>query len=418
MSKPIISIEKLGKAYYLGRAIDPHQTFRDTLANLYKAPLQRLRERTGPTQESQDAFWALRDVSFEVNRGEVIGLIGRNGAGKSTLLKLLSRITEPTEGRAVLRGRVASLLEVGTGFHPELSGRENIFLNGSILGMTRKEIQKKFDQIVAFSEIEEFLDTPVKRYSSGMYVRLAFAVAAHLEPEILIVDEVLAVGDARFQKRCLGKMQEVASGQGRTVLFVSHNMQAVSTLTQRCLLLSKGQVAAAGPTADIISQYIHEGGATPEMVYSVPASPDRPNVTRMELRTSESHNVQTNGKPMQVIVEISTPWPIESARVSLHIVSRLGEPLVHLWAQDSDREMCRKPGTYRLVFEIPKLRLFMGNYTLRANFKEYFGGREFDVVDGACPFEVVMYGQEREGGWWKGACAYLEEAAWEVEKVA
>jgi lipopolysaccharide transport system ATP-binding protein len=271
---------------------------------------------------------------------------------------------------------------------------------------------------VAFSEIEEFLDTPVKRYSSGMYVRLAFAVAAHLEPEILIVDEVLAVGDARFQKRCLGKMQEVASGQGRTVLFVSHNMQAVSTLTQRCLLLSKGRVAAMGPTPDIISQYIHEGGATPEMIYSVPASTERPNITRMELRTSEPHNVQTNGKPLQIIVEVSTPWPIESARVSIHVCSRLGEPLVHFWAQDSDQQMCRKPGSYRLVFDVPKLRLFMGNYTLRANFKEYFGGREFDAVDSACPFEVVMYGQEREGGWWKGACAYLEEGKWAVEKVA
>src|SRR5437016_4246251 len=211
MSKPIISIDGIGKAYYLGQKFDRHQTFHDTLANLAKAPLQRLRERTGPTKESKGAFWALRDVSFQVNRGEVIGLIGRNGAGKSTLLKVLSRITEPTEGRAVLRGRVASLLEVGTGFHPELTGRENIYLNGSILGMKRSEIQRKFDQIVAFSEIEQFLDTPVKRYSSGMYVRLAFAVAAHLDPEVLIVDEVLAVGDAQFQKRCLGKMKEVAS---------------------------------------------------------------------------------------------------------------------------------------------------------------------------------------------------------------
>jgi lipopolysaccharide transport system ATP-binding protein len=340
MSKAIISIDRIGKAYFLGQTFDRHQTFRDTLANLAKAPLQRLRERTGPTRESQDAFWALRDVSFEVNRGEVIGLIGRNGAGKSTLLKLLSRITEPTEGKAVLRGRVASLLEVGTGFHAELSGRENIFLNGSILGMTRKEIQKKFDQIVAFSEIEQFLDTPVKRYSSGMYVRLAFAVAAHLEPEILIIDEVLAVGDARFQKRCLGKMQEVASGQGRTVVFVSHNMQAVSTLTQRSVLLRKGRVACIGPTAEIINQYIHDGGATPEMIYSALASNEQPKITRVELRTSEPHNVQLNSEPMEVIIEVATPYPIDTARVAFHTCTPLGDPYTHFWAHDSEYEMC------------------------------------------------------------------------------
>src|SRR5579884_1820015 len=258
MSRPIISLDCLGKAYYLGRQIDRNQTFRDALAGAVTSPLRRLRERAGPAADSDDAFWALRGVSLEVNRSEVVGVIGRNGAGKSTLLKLLSRITEPTEGRAVLRGRVASLLEVSTGFHPELTGRENIYLNGSILGMKRTEIQRKFDQIVAFSEIQEFLDTPVKRYSSGMYVRLAFAVAAHLEPEILIVDEVLAVGDAQFQKRCLGKMKEVASGEGRTVLFVSHNMQAVSTLTSRSVLLKKGRVAALGPTPDVIAQYLAE----------------------------------------------------------------------------------------------------------------------------------------------------------------
>ncbi|HEY8749186.1 MAG TPA: polysaccharide ABC transporter ATP-binding protein [Tepidisphaeraceae bacterium] len=418
MSKPIISIEKVGKAYYLGRQIDHNQTFRDAIAHAVKAPFKRLREHAGPSKDSEDAFWALRDVSFEVKRGEVFGLIGRNGAGKSTLLKLLSRITEPTEGRAVLRGRVASLLEVGTGFHPELTGRENIFLNGSILGMSRIEIRKKFDQIVAFSEIEEFLDTPVKRYSSGMYVRLAFAVAAHLEPEILIVDEVLAVGDARFQKRCLGKMQEVASGQGRTVLFVSHNMQAVSTLTQRCVLMKKGRVVSVGPTADIINEYIHDGGSSPDMIYTAPASTESPKITRVELCTSEPHNVQSNGKPMQIMIEVNTPHPIEGARVALHACNRVGEPFMYFWAQDSQYEMCRKPGTYRLVCDIPNLRLYMGNYNFMVNLKEYAGGRQFDVIEGVCPFEVVMYGKEREGGWWKGACTYLEDGTWDVSRVA
>ena len=202
-----------------------------------------------------EEFWALRDVSFEVKEGEILGVIGRNGAGKSTLLKVLSRITEPTEGRVVLRGRVASLLEVGTGFHPELTGRENIFLNGAILGMTQREIRRKFDEIVAFAEVERFLDTPVKHYSSGICVRLAFAIAAHLEPEILIVDEVLAVGDAEFQKKCLGKMSDVAR-ENRTVLFVSHNMGAVRTLTQRCIYLQNGQISASGTSREIVETYL------------------------------------------------------------------------------------------------------------------------------------------------------------------
>lgn len=414
MPKPIISIERIGKAYYIGRQLDQHQTFRETLSNMATAPLRRWRERLGPDQDATDAFWALKDINFDVHRGEVLGLIGRNGAGKSTLLKVLSRITEPTEGRAVLRGRVASLLEVGTGFHPELTGRENIYLNGSILGMKRTEIQRKFDQIVAFSEIEKFLDTPVKRYSSGMYVRLAFAVAAHLEPEILIVDEVLAVGDAQFQKRCLGKMKEVSTGQGRTVVFVSHNMQAVSTLTTRSILLKGGRIAAAGPTGDVIAQYLQDGGSLPDALYTAAASDERPKITRVELRTSEPNNVQMNGKPMQVVIDVNSPVPINTARISFHACNSVGEPLIHFWAHEPEYEICRSPGTYRLVCTIPKLRLYMGNYTLRVHFKEFAGGREFEVLEGVCPFEVVMYGRDREGGWFRGTCAYLEEGTWEV----
>jgi lipopolysaccharide transport system ATP-binding protein len=418
MSKPIISIENLSKAYYIGRKIDPHHTFRDAIANLATAPIRRWREQAAPTQESDDAFWALKDVSFEVNKGEVVGLVGRNGAGKSTLLKVLSRITEPTGGRAVLRGRVASLLEVGTGFHPELTGRENIYLNGSILGMKRSEIQRKFDEIVAFSEIEQFLDTPVKRYSSGMYVRLAFAVAAHLEPEILIIDEVLAVGDAQFQKRCLGKMKQVAQGDGRTVLFVSHNMQAVSTLTSRSILLKKGRIAAAGPTPEVITKYLEESVASPEMTYTAPPSDERPRITRVELETSDAHNVQMNGEGMKVVVEISTPKPINTARLSFHACNNLGDPMIYFWAHDTEYPMCREPGVYRLVCTIPKLRLYMGSYTLRLHLKEFAGGREFDSLENICPFEVVMYGQDREGGWHRGMCTYMEEGSWDVQRVA
>jgi lipopolysaccharide transport system ATP-binding protein len=256
---PVIRVENVAKQYKLSH-LAGQQTLRDALHHSLRLAWRRLRWNSRLQQEE---FWALRDVSFEIGRGEVVGIIGRNGAGKSTLLKILSRITEPTRGRITLRGRVASLLEVGTGFHPELSGRDNIFLNGAILGMSRAEIARKFDEIVAFAEVERFLDTPVKRYSSGMYVRLAFAVAAHLEPEILIVDEVLAVGDAQFQRKCLGKLQSVASNEGRTVLFVSHNLAAVKQLTGRCLYLVRGELAAAGPTSRILDAYAKAGeGAT------------------------------------------------------------------------------------------------------------------------------------------------------------
>ena len=255
MSQNVIQVTDLGKSYRLGLREKQANTFRDLLTGLVRAPMQRIRNLGEHTLESEDAFWALRDVSFAIQPGEVVGIIGRNGAGKSTLLKVLSRITEPTEGEIRLRGRVSSLLEVGTGFHPELTGRENIFLNGSILGMSKAEIKSKFDQIVAFSEIEKFLDTPVKRYSSGMYVRLAFAVAAHLEPEILIVDEVLAVGDLEFQKKCIGKMGEVAR-EGRTVLIVSHNMSAIQALCERVILLRSGQLVEDGPTTDVIKNYL------------------------------------------------------------------------------------------------------------------------------------------------------------------
>lgn len=246
MSDIAIRVENLSKQYTIGRARERHDTLRDALVGIFR--------RNG-SNGSTETFWALKDVSFEVKRGEVVGIIGRNGAGKSTLLKVLSQITEPTGGRAEIHGRVGSLLEVGTGFHPELTGRENIYLNGAILGMRREEIARQFDEIVAFSEIEKFLDTPVKRYSSGMYVRLAFAVAAHLEPEILLVDEVLAVGDAAFQKKALGKMGSVVN-EGRTVLFVSHNMGAINSLCSQTIYLAGGALKMKGPTAAVVGDYL------------------------------------------------------------------------------------------------------------------------------------------------------------------
>jgi len=261
MSDVVISAEGLGKKYLIGHEAsrERNDTFRDAIVRTAKglahSALDMARGRQLVAGNEIEEFWALKDVSFEIKRGEVVGIIGRNGAGKSTLLKILSRITEPSEGRVEIKGRVASLLEVGTGFHPELTGRENIFLNGAILGMSRAEIRRKFDEIVAFAEVEKFLDTPVKHYSSGMYVRLAFAVAAHLEPEILIVDEVLAVGDAEFQKKCLGKMQDVA-GHGRTVLFVSHQLPSVRSLCGRAFLMEKGYIQKEGAAAALIDFYL------------------------------------------------------------------------------------------------------------------------------------------------------------------
>jgi lipopolysaccharide transport system ATP-binding protein len=418
MSAPIITVDRLGKAYTLGQSVNKNATLRDAIMDFAKAPAERWKRRFAAPAKNPDAFWACRDVSFEVQRGEVIGLVGRNGAGKSTLLKLLSRITEPTEGVARLRGRVASLLEVGTGFHPELSGRENIYMNGAILGMKHAEIKRKFDQIVAFAEIEQFLDTAVKHYSSGMYVRLAFSVAAHLEPEILIVDEVLAVGDAAFQKRCLGKMKEVSAGEGRTVLFVSHNMQAVSTLTQRCVLLSKGRVHLVDKTPAVIDAYLRlVGGQTADHIYVAPPLPDKPRITRVELKTSEPHNVQMNGKPMEVHIELTTPVPIDGARISFHACNSMQEPILYFWRHDSEYPFGREAGTYHLTCRIPKLHMFMGDYTMRVHLKEQAGGKELEVLEGICPFEVVMYGRDREGGWFKNTCTYLEEGEWEVNAV-
>ncbi len=254
---PIIEVKNLGKQYQIGER-QSYLALRDVLTNIAKAPARwfgnKVKSALGQTDANE--FWALKDVNFTVEQGEVLGIIGRNGAGKSTLLKILSQITPPTTGEIKLRGRVGSLLEVGTGFHPELTGRENIYLNGAILGMRKKEIEKKFDEIVEFAGIGQFLDTPVKRYSSGMYVRLAFAVAAHLEPDILIIDEVLAVGDVEFQKKCLGKMEDVTNKDGRTVLFVSHNMSAIEHLCQKCIYLEKGTIRMIGETRDVVSSYL------------------------------------------------------------------------------------------------------------------------------------------------------------------
>jgi lipopolysaccharide transport system ATP-binding protein len=311
--KPAIRVEQISKQYRLGMTPSKENNLSENLRLKARHTWDKVWRLLHPHAEHQEheSFWALKDVSFEVRPGEVVGIIGRNGAGKSTLLKILSQIVEPTSGSAEVRGRMGSLLEVGTGFHPELTGRENIYLNGSILGMSKSEINKKFDAIVAFSEIEKFLDTPVKRYSSGMYVRLAFSVAAYLEPEILVVDEVLAVGDIEFQNKCLGKLGDVIH-DGRTVLFVSHNMAAIRSLCNRCIYLSKGAVRADGDTADSLQRFLNDAGhahySSQDLTEAQGRTPrSQKLMTRVELRDAHGAAMASiqSGSPLAILVEFS-----------------------------------------------------------------------------------------------------------------
>ena len=319
--------------------------------------------------QSED-FWALKDVSFEVKQGDRIGIIGRNGAGKSTLLKILSRITEPTEGRVRIKCRVASLLEVGTGFHPELTGRENIYLNGAILGMTKQEIKSKFDEIVDFAEIEKFLDTPVKRYSSGMYVRLAFAVAAHLEPEILLVDEVLAVGDAQFQKKCLGKMEDVSASEKRTVLFVSHNMAAVRSLCQQAILLDKGRITGAGSTADIVSQYFNTNGViTSNIVTLVPYVDANVSFTKIWITDSKG-NLSTDIdvlNPLMIGLEFRVLRYTVDTEITIVLSNSNGVNVLFSSLSDSNNKIFveLKPGLYQASVWLRENFLIPDRYTVR-----------------------------------------------------
>jgi len=364
-----------------------------------------------------EEFWAIKNISFEIKGGEAIGIIGRNGAGKSTLLKMLSRITEPTTGRIELKGRVASLLEVGTGFHQELTGRENIFLNGAILGMTNAEIKRKFDEIVAFADVEKFLDTPVKRYSSGMYVRLAFAVAAHLEPEILIVDEVLAVGDAQFQKKCLGKMGEV-SRDGRTVIFVSHNMAAISALTNECIFLNKGELQFKGATHEAVKLY-GSMGQDNHLIYSnkVAEESPTPKILSVRLKTSLPENIQICNEVFEVEINIFTPKSINRACIAVQIFDSDQVNHAHFWLYDTDNKTCRSPGLHIFKCTVPSLKLYMGSYRMRVFFSEPPGGEMFESLDGICPFEVVMPNNDRLFQWWPKESSYLETFQWETQAI-
>ncbi len=390
MSDLAIRVENLGKRYQLGQR-DPYKTLRESLSGIWQAPLRRLQNRAA---SEESLFWALRDVSFEVKRGEVVGIIGRNGAGKSTLLKILSRITGLTTGRIEIHGRVGSLLEVGTGFHPELTGRENIFMNGAILGMRRAEVKRKFDEIVAFSEVEKFIDTPVKHYSSGMYTRLAFSVAAHMEPEILIVDEVLAVGDMAFQQKCLGKMNEVAHA-GRTVLFVSHNMAAVETLCSRAILLNQGLVEFDGSQTDGVRHYYDAGQETSvEGVYIADeASLRNARAPRIAKATVTAEPDYKNGQfPIgaPLVFEVQCACPNESVMPSLGIAieNKRGVRIVTLHSKCAPHLLARSaPGMVSFVCRVPKLALAPGQYVVKLGWDD--DGEVGELVENALTFTVL-----------------------------
>jgi lipopolysaccharide transport system ATP-binding protein len=406
----VIRFESVSKRYRIRHQQNAgYVALRDVIAEKAKSVARAIRRpgRGLGAATTVEDFWALQDVSFQIGQGDRLGIIGRNGAGKSTLLKILSRITEPTSGRIHIKGRVATLLEVGTGFHPELTGRENIYLNGAILGMKKVEIERKFDAIVDFSEVEAFLDTPVKRYSSGMYVRLAFAVAAHLDPEILVVDEVLAVGDAAFQKKCLGKMETVAK-EGRTVLFVSHNLGAIQNLCTRCVLLNKGKLITEGEPAKVVATYIAEG-AVPASAFSQPHNPDKPiNLRSVSLSTSDGTMVHEFGydQAIRISIEYEVNQPISNCSVWLEL--RTGEQAFAFVSADTDAKAFlfdeRKPGFYRTTMEIPGSWLNAGMYFLVVGIAQYpqvhYHDRvectSFIIHDTGTP-EMVRTGQHRPG---------------------
>ena len=383
----------LGKMYRIGGERARYRTLRDTLVQTARRPIERMRHPGAATHSSQE-LWALRDVDLEVKQGEVLGIIGRNGAGKSTLLKVLSHITEPTEGRVEITGRVGSLLEVGTGFHPELTGRENIQLNGAILGMSRKEITRKFDEIVAFAEIEKFLDTPVKRYSSGMYVRLAFAVAAHLEPEILVVDEVLAVGDAAFQQKCLGKMHDVA-GHGRTVLFVSHNMAAVHGLCSQCAYLKDGRVANMGPVGTIVNEYLAGlQSANPRYQADVSAIAADVAILAVSLPDTSDNSAFRFADDLRCQVTYLVRRRVADLHINLKF--RNDQSISVLYASSRDYAIGRnveftEPGKYAAYVTIPGHLLFPGRYFLDVE-AEIHKVKMFDVIQSCISFEIVSWG--------------------------
>jgi lipopolysaccharide transport system ATP-binding protein len=406
MSNTVIRVENLGKKYIIGHQKQERYTaLRDVVTDRVKSFASVFNPKAHKDDPTHEEFWALKDVSFEIKQGDRVGIIGRNGAGKSTLLKILSRITEPTEGRISINGRVASLLEVGTGFHPELTGRENIFLNGAILGMDRVEIKRKFDEIVAFAEVEKFLDTPVKRYSSGMYVRLAFAVAAHLEPEILIVDEVLAVGDAQFQKKCLGKMEEVGK-EGRTVVFVSHNLGSIKALCDVGIVLHHGQIVHSGSITEAVNVYNNKKGESISKVFISNIQSDQPWIKKVEVFQAggDSENFQMH-LPINIYCEFEHRQ-VRDIVVSIIVRNSQGDWLVH-----SSDEFANSPYSFDNTIRkctIPSNSFSEGDYYIMVCLGVRSSGILYQKLEDIIKFGVEFSGKMSDkttGNTWRGILA-------------
>ncbi|RXG24891.1 ABC transporter ATP-binding protein [Leeuwenhoekiella aequorea] len=421
MSNIILKAENISKQYRLGNVGS------GTLRDDFKRNWARIRGKEDPFLKvgavndrsqkcTEDYVWALRDINFEVQQGEVLGIIGKNGAGKSTLLKILSRVTAPSTGVIKSRGRIASLLEVGTGFNHELTGRENIYLNGAILGMTKAEISSKLDEIIDFSGCERYIDTPTKRYSSGMTVRLAFAVAAFLEPEILVVDEVLAVGDAEFQKKAIGKMQDISQGEGRTVLFVSHDMNAIAQLTNRLIILEKGTVSYTGNPLNGIAEYLKDGES--RNLLSFNATSLKPHLKSAVVKTSLANNVHLFGEELTFEFSIVCPSDVDNLALSFQIINGRDIPITHSWIFDADNEKSRKAGDYIMKCVFPNPKIYMGNYYIKIFLSNSLTKEKFQEVEAICDFKVKMFNTKRTDYSWKeGTCVYLEDANWKIRSL-
>lgn len=404
--KPILEIKNISKKYQIHTKKHRYLSLRDQL-------VARLKNLTNSTPST--SFWALQDIELDIFPGDTVGIVGKNGAGKSTLLKIISRITPPTTGKIIAHGRIASLLEVGTGFHPELTGRENIFLNGSILGLKKTEIISKFEEIVAFSGVEQFLDVPLKHYSSGMQLRLAFSVAAHLEPEILIVDEVLAVGDAEFQKKCIGKMEDISSNHGRTVLMVSHNMGAIQSLTQKGIFLKKGQLAYWGSSKEAIAQYLSDETQTTAYHHHLDAPTD-PYISAITIDTSLTNNIHLHGDPMDIVFEIDTPISVKSAAISFYMLDLFKRQVTHILNLSNEQSFCEQPGKYRLTAHLPNVRLYPGTYTLAVHFADAHTRKKYETIHDVCTFEVQNK-TSRDYYWYPNGAVYIEDHQWSVTKL-
>jgi ABC-type polysaccharide/polyol phosphate transport system ATPase subunit len=423
MSEIVITAEELSKSYLVGHEsaqAERYNLLRDVVAreahNFVRKASDMLHGRQIVEGDEVEEFWALKNLSFQVKRGEVLGVIGRNGAGKSTLLKILSRVTEPSRGQVRLRGRVGSILEVGTGFHPELTGRENIYLNGAILGMGRSDIKRKFDEIVAFSGVERFLDVPVKRYSSGMYVRLAFSVAAHLECDVLVIDEALAVGDYGFQQKCFRKMHEVASKEQRTVVLVSHNLGAINEMADRALLIDSGRIVVDGSVSDAVSTYLSAAQIAPIYVCPPEKGLLSPHVRRIEVLTSDANAIHRFGEPLQVKFWIRHDKPISKACFSFNVVNYHLHNVVHAWAFYPEYSFGGDPGESLLTCRFPALKLNVGRFHLRTHLTGLPGEEIYEKLNGICAFEVVR-NDSILWGWQPEACAYHEQWRWDLEQV-